>query len=71
MDEQIAEAGDAESWWGFQLMLAYPRREIPWSKTTVGEIEFLKGGAQLVVQLHTTVVETNGDADDDGYVSED
>ncbi|KAJ6475826.1 hypothetical protein C8R47DRAFT_1052641 [Mycena vitilis] len=69
MEEQMDEAGTADAWWGFQLVLAYPRREIPWSEgTTVGEVECLKGGAQLVVHMLTreTVEE-----DDDGYVSED
>jgi FAS-associated factor 2 len=70
MEEQIAEAGGPDPWWGFQLVLAYPRREIPWaSGSTVGDVESLKGGAQLVVHLlQETVAEA--EADDDGYVSE-
>ncbi|KAF7356769.1 UBX domain-containing protein [Mycena venus] len=74
MEEQIADAEGADAWWGFQLVLAYPRREIPWaSGSTVGDVECLKGGAQLVVHLLTPLHETvaDGEADDDGYVSED
>ncbi|KAJ7103788.1 hypothetical protein C8R44DRAFT_834579 [Mycena epipterygia] len=68
MEEQIGIAGDADAWWGFQLVLAYPRREIPWARGTVGGVEALKGGGQLVVQMLTAV--SADDEDDDGYVSE-
>ncbi|KAJ6551534.1 hypothetical protein B0H19DRAFT_951330 [Mycena capillaripes] len=74
MEEQIQEAETADAWWGFQLVLAYPRREIPWARGTVGEVECLKGGAQLVVHMLTHAQEAAAaadDADDDGYVSED
>ncbi|KAF7324835.1 UBX domain-containing protein [Mycena kentingensis (nom. inval.)] len=71
MDEQVEASADADSWWGFQLMLAYPRREVLWSKGKVGDVDCLKGGAQLVVQLNSPVPMNNGDLDDDGYVSED
>ncbi|KAF7377744.1 UBX domain-containing protein [Mycena sanguinolenta] len=69
MEGQIADAGGANAWWGFQLVLAYPRRDVPWVRsTTVGDVESLKGGAQLVVHLLTP---TQGTADDDdGYISE-
>ncbi|RPD56562.1 hypothetical protein L226DRAFT_531309 [Lentinus tigrinus ALCF2SS1-7] len=41
-----------EKWWGFKLVLAYPRREIPWeADKKVGEIDVLKGGGQVVVEL--------------------
>ncbi|KAK7023784.1 UBX domain-containing protein [Favolaschia claudopus] len=70
MEEQIASIGGADAWWGFQLLLAYPRREIPWvSGSTVGQVEWLKGGAQLAVHLFSPTV-ADGDEDDDGYVSE-
>ncbi|KAJ7078398.1 hypothetical protein C8R43DRAFT_1083342 [Mycena crocata] len=67
MEEQMG--ADADAWWGFQLVLAYPRQEIPWVRATVGDVESLKGGAQLVVHLHTPTT-TTGDSDDDGYISE-
>ncbi|KAJ7705248.1 hypothetical protein B0H17DRAFT_1156753 [Mycena rosella] len=73
MEEQIDEAGAADAWWGFQLVLAYPRREIPWARGTVGGIECLKGGAQLVVHMLATATHetaADGESDDDGYVSE-
>ncbi|KAJ6466984.1 hypothetical protein C8R45DRAFT_1079465 [Mycena sanguinolenta] len=73
MEAQIADAGagarGADAWWGFQLVLAYPRRDIPWSRgATVGDVESLKGGAQLVVHLLTPT--NTPDEDDDGYISE-
>jgi FAS-associated factor 2 len=71
MEEEIQEAGGPDAWWGFQLVLAYPRREIPWARGTVGEVESLKGGAQLVVHMLTpTHKVAAADDDDDGYVSE-
>ncbi|KAJ7254687.1 hypothetical protein B0H12DRAFT_1183952 [Mycena haematopus] len=69
MEEQITDAGGADAWWGFQLVLAYPRRDIPWGRgSTVGDVECLKGGAQLVVHLLTPPPTQDGE--DDGYVSE-
>ncbi|KAM5543848.1 hypothetical protein V8D89_002465 [Ganoderma adspersum] len=42
----------SEKWWGFKLVLAYPRREIPWeAEKKIGEIEVLKGGGQVVVEF--------------------
>ncbi|KAJ7198781.1 hypothetical protein GGX14DRAFT_468850 [Mycena pura] len=70
MEEQINTVGVADAWWGFRLVLAYPRREIPWAHGTVGEVECLQGGGQLVVQMLTPAT-TDGKKDDDGYVSED
>jgi len=71
MEEQIGEAGTADAWWGFQLVLAYPRQEIPWARgTTVGGVECLKGGAQLVVHMLAPTHAATGEEDDDGYVSE-
>ncbi|KAJ7176563.1 hypothetical protein C8R46DRAFT_1213153 [Mycena filopes] len=73
MEQQIAEAGSADAWWGFQLVLAYPRQEIVWARgTTVGSVECLKGGAQLVVHMltPTQAAAADDDQDDDGYVSE-
>ncbi|KAI0746339.1 hypothetical protein C8Q80DRAFT_767238 [Daedaleopsis nitida] len=41
-----------EKWWGFKLVLAYPRREIAWeAERTIGEVDVLKGGGQVVVEF--------------------
>jgi len=41
----------ADAWWGFKLVLAYPRRELVWApRTTLGSVDGLKGGAQIVVE---------------------
>jgi FAS-associated factor 2 len=70
-----AEHGNVDDWWGFRLVLAYPRMEIPWNKgTRVGQVEALRGGAQVVVEmLGTPVMKKDiSDADgDDGYHTED
>jgi FAS-associated factor 2 len=43
--------GKADIWWGFKLVLAYPRRELAWAPhTALRDIEGLKGGAQIVVE---------------------
>ncbi|CDO76399.1 hypothetical protein BN946_scf184937.g13 [Trametes cinnabarina] len=41
-----------EKWWGFQVFLAYPRKEIAWEAgKRLGDVEALKGGGQVVVEL--------------------
>ncbi|THH26650.1 hypothetical protein EUX98_g7538 [Antrodiella citrinella] len=41
-----------ESWWGFKLVLSYPRREIEWEAgKRLGEIDGLKAGGQVVVEM--------------------
>lgn len=67
-------------WWGFNLVLSYPRREILWEAgKKLGDIEGLKAGGQLVVEMLDTnsVMKGKGKAratssgsDDDGYVTE-
>jgi len=43
--------GKADAWWGFKLVLAYPRRELVWApRTTLGSVDGLRGGAQIVVE---------------------
>ncbi|PIL27153.1 hypothetical protein GSI_10294 [Ganoderma sinense ZZ0214-1] len=47
-----ASRRSSEKWWGFKLVLAYPRREIPWeAEKKIGEVEVLKGGGQVVVEF--------------------
>jgi len=71
-----AEGKNTDEWWGFRLVLAYPRMAIPWQKDTkVGQVESLRGGAQVVVELLGTPAreqdtDSNGDGDD-GYHTED
>ncbi|OSC98843.1 hypothetical protein PYCCODRAFT_1374324 [Trametes coccinea BRFM310] len=50
---EMSRSGKApEKWWGFQIFLAYPRREIAWeAEKRIGDVEALKGGGQVVVEL--------------------
>ncbi|THH01011.1 hypothetical protein EW026_g1611 [Hermanssonia centrifuga] len=44
--------GRTEEWWGFKLVTTYPRKEVQWEpERKVGEVEGLKSGGQLVVEL--------------------
>ncbi|KAI0073854.1 hypothetical protein K474DRAFT_1666141 [Panus rudis PR-1116 ss-1] len=79
--EDLGRTG--EDWWGFKLLSSYPRREIQWEPSKrIGDVDGLKGGGQLVVELvdadakraekgkgKATVETQNGD-DDDGYKTE-
>ncbi|KAI8973135.1 hypothetical protein BD414DRAFT_425237 [Trametes punicea] len=69
-----------ENWWGFKIVLAYPRREISWEpEKRMGDLDVLKGGGQVVVEL---IPDENGekrkgkgkasveDAEDDEYHTE-
>ena len=78
VQEMEASGRSPEKWWGFKLVLAYPRREIPWEAgKKVGEIDALRGGGQVVVEL---VADEDGSKakgkgksivdDDDGYHTE-
>jgi FAS-associated factor 2 len=50
-DTSSSRRGRADAWWGFKLVLAYPRREMTWTpRTTLGSVDCLKGGAQIVVE---------------------
>ncbi|KAH9855493.1 hypothetical protein C2E23DRAFT_724045 [Lenzites betulinus] len=75
--EMSASGKPAEKWWGFQIVLAYPRREISWEAgKRVGDLNVLKGGGQVVVELAADEdVKGKGkasvqDADDDEYHTE-
>ncbi|KAI9070407.1 hypothetical protein FKP32DRAFT_1586205 [Trametes sanguinea] len=50
---EMSKSGKShEKWWGFQIFLAYPRREISWeAEKRIGSVEALKGGGQVVVEL--------------------
>jgi FAS-associated factor 2 len=69
-----AEGGNVDEWWGFKLVLAYPRMVIPWNKgTRVRQVETLRGGAQVVVEMLGTpaMEQALGGVDGDGYDTED
>lgn len=67
VEARIAREASGMEWWGFQLALAYPRKEIPWrSHVSLGDIESLKGGGQVVVELMGP-----NTGEDDGYDTED
>lgn len=70
-----AEDRNGDDWWGFRLALAYPRMVVPWEKgRRIGQVESLRGGAQVVVEMLGTAgvndIDNSGD-DDDGYHTED
>lgn len=70
-----------EEWWGFKLWLQYPRREIAYEAgRRIGDVDVLKGGGQLVVEVfpdagtakakaRSAASDSNG-ADSDGYETE-
>jgi len=63
------QANNAEPWWGFKLVLPYPRREIKW-KANVSLVEAgLKSGDQLVMELTSGRANSQHFSDDE-YESE-
>ncbi|CAL1710661.1 unnamed protein product [Somion occarium] len=41
-----------EDWWGFKLVLSYPRRDIIWETgKRIADVEGLKAGGQLVIEM--------------------
>lgn len=73
-----------EDWWGFKLVLSYPRREIAWEAgKRIGDVEGLKAGGQVIVEMVDTFAKTKAKGkgkeiggaaakvdEDDGYVTE-
>ena len=76
IEMQIAEGRNVDDWWGFRLVLVYPRMVIPWERDTrIGQVEPLRGGAQVVVEMvgptaRKQVTDADGNGDD-GYHTED
>ncbi|TFK68044.1 hypothetical protein BDN72DRAFT_62871 [Pluteus cervinus] len=75
IENQISSWGNTDSWWGFKLVLAYPRKEISWqSGVRLAQIDGLQEGGQLVVELlgkvQTQSTENHED-EEDGYDTED
>ncbi|KIJ60721.1 hypothetical protein HYDPIDRAFT_116756 [Hydnomerulius pinastri MD-312] len=59
-----------ESWWGFKLALAYPRREIKWIANTTLVEAGLKNGEQLVMEATNSSYSSTSHPSDDDYESE-
>lgn len=50
-DHIVGQGGGGEEYWGFGVVLAYPRMKIPWKAgTKLSDIDQLKGGGQVVVE---------------------
>ena len=76
-------SGGGEEYWGFDVVLAYPRMKIPWKAgMKLSDIDQLKGGGQVVVESISSdhrprdskeqVANAHDDGgDDDGYHTED
>ena len=56
---------DTHDWeWEFKLAVAFPRSAVPWTKVTqtkIGDVEALKGGANLVIEMLTPIQEDDND----------
>ncbi|KAH8079062.1 hypothetical protein BXZ70DRAFT_651227 [Cristinia sonorae] len=68
--QQVGRRGDA--WWGFKLVLSYPRREIRWEAAKrLGDVEGLKAGGQLVVEITAYAKgKAKATSEDDEYETE-
>jgi FAS-associated factor 2 len=52
LEVEVGRAGAPEGWWGFKLLLAYPRQEIKWEPgKLLRDVPGLSGGGQIVVEL--------------------
>ena len=75
----LGGGGGGEEYWGFDVVLAYPRMKIPWKAgMKLSDIDQLKGGGQVVVESINGQPRdkkeqqvANTDEDDDGYHTED
>jgi len=83
-DHIIGQGGGGEKYWGFDVVLAYPRMKIPWKAgMRLSDIDQLKGGGQVVVEsvcdrprdkgaaAANDGGKTDDNEDDDGYHTED
>ncbi|KAL6302921.1 hypothetical protein BKA93DRAFT_818229 [Sparassis latifolia] len=81
VEEVESSRKSKDEWWGFKLVLAYPRKEIVWEPAKrLGDVEALKGGGQVVVEMVSDVGVVNGKGkrvqnaengvDSDGYATE-
>ncbi|KAF9219305.1 hypothetical protein BS17DRAFT_741022 [Gyrodon lividus] len=65
-----SQAQGPESWWGFKLALAYPRREIKWTANTSLVDAGLKSGEQLVMEPMSDSDNTSPHLSEDDYESD-
>ena len=74
LDHQILSFHGKEEWWGFKLVLAYPRQEIRWEiGRMLSDIEGLTSGSQVMVEItdrRRVRQLTEEDETSDGYSSE-
>lgn len=84
IEKEVLKATTPAEWWGFQVVLAYPREEIAWkagASACLADLSALRGGGQVVVEM---LIGAGGrrsgehegqrvvaDEDDDGYSTED
>ena len=79
LEDHIIGQGGGEEYWGFDVVLAYPRMKIPWKAgMKLSDIDQLKGGGQVVVESVSDRPREKGAAnevgntdEDDGYHTED
>ena len=81
LEAQVESYQSPTEYWGFLIVLAYPRVEIPWRKgVLLGTIEQLRGGGQVVVELaqngsvgsrRSSSEHVPSSSVDDGYSTED
>jgi len=68
LERQAAGKG---AWWEFRLALAYPRKEIPWQEgVRLADVEALKGGGQVVVEMTGNARERETSGGEDEYETE-
>jgi len=75
VEQQVQSlGGNPDDWWGFKLVLAYPRRELDWRpRTSLASVESLKGGGQIVVEKigrQTTSPRAASPTEEDDYDTE-
>jgi FAS-associated factor 2 len=80
LEDHVIGKGGGEEYWGFDVMLAYPRMKIPWKAgIKLSDIDQLKGGGQVVVETisdrprdrRELAKEVGNTDEDDGYHTED
>ena len=79
LEDHILGQGGGEEYWGFDVVLAYPRMKIPWKAgMKLSDIDQLKGGGQVVVESisdrprdRKEQQPADDEDDDDGYHTED
>ncbi|KAJ8507614.1 hypothetical protein ONZ45_g10032 [Pleurotus djamor] len=61
LNATVVSSPSGQTWWGFKLVNAYPRQDIPWSSSgRIADFACLSGGGQVVVEMLES-----GQVDDD------